>query len=127
MDWCCTDEDISGLTQCLMKAVQNREVQKLAPIPIIHYQDISIRPILFAPDRIVQRTNQIKFINGDELITFCWNCFRPENRRDSCETNYRAINNWGEQFERLVGYFKNHDRITQGTITDLYRHFGVIA
>lgn len=121
----CQDDDLNKLSKTFMSKIQVQEIQKPDPFPIIRYSDISIRPILFAPDRTVQRNNQIKFISGIELISFCWNCFRPEYRRVTCETNYRAINNWGEQFERLVGYFKNRDKNTAGVIDDLYDHFRV--
>jgi hypothetical protein len=35
------------------------------------------------------------------------------------------VNNWGEQFERPLGYFKNKDKTTPGNITELYQHFNV--
>ena len=108
-----------------MDAVQHTEVQHLGPIPRILYKDISIRPLIFAPDKTSQRKNQIKFINGPELINFCWKCFRPENRRETCETNYKSVNNWGEQFERLVGYFKDHNKQNAGNINELYVHFNI--
>ena len=119
----CQDEDLNNLATTFMATIQVNEIQKPDPFPIIKYSDISIRPILFAPDKTTQRNNQLKFISGTEMISFCWNCFRPENRRVTCETNYKAINNWGEQFERLVGYFKNRDKNSAGLITDFYDHF----
>jgi hypothetical protein len=119
------DSDVDKISVDLTVKIQNKNVQKPESFPEILHENYCLRPILFAPDRTNQRENQIKFINGNELITFCWNCFRPENRRESCETNYRAISNWGQSFEKLVGYFKNPDKDNSGNIRDLYNHFNI--
>lgn len=119
------DKDLDNLVISFMNEIQVKEIQKPSPFPIIRHSDVSIRPILFAPDKTLQKHNQLRFINGKELITFCWNCFRPENRRETCETDYQAMNNWGEQFERLVGYFKNLNIQSPGVIKDIYDHFKV--
>lgn len=119
-------DDLPTISQQLSQAVQNPPVQNAEPLfPVIEYDNLVLRPILFGPDKTNQRPNQRRFINGTTMINYCWACFRPENRRLDYETNYRALNNWGEQFEKMMGYFKNHDRATPGTIQEIYKHFGV--
>lgn len=103
--------------------VTPKEIQSSESFPVIKINKITLRPILFAPDRPQSRSNQIKYIHGSELIDYCWKCFRPENRRETCETEYKAVNNWGEQFERLVGFFK--DKNEPGDMTLLYRRFKI--
>lgn len=122
----CPDDKLDELIKDFMLTIQTKAVQKLEPFPKVRIDNISIRPILFAPDRLLQRDNQPHFINGSQMIDYCWNCFRPETRRETCETNYIAINNWGEQFERLVGYFKNYNLQSPGKITDIYNHFNIL-
>ena len=110
----------------LISKVQNPVIQNpVDPFPTIRRGYITLRPILFGLDRANQDKNQRRFINGKTLINYCWTCFRPENRRETCETEYRALNNWGEQFERLMGYFKNYDLKAPGTMEDVYNHFAI--
>lgn len=121
----CNDEDLGTMVTELMKHFQHSEDIKVSPFPIIKYKAYSIRPMMFGPDKTVQRDNQLRFINGKIMLDFCWACFRPETRRITCETDYQAISNWGEQFERLIGYFKNPDKTSVGTMADLYLHFKI--
>jgi hypothetical protein len=108
-----------------IEIVTPREIQSSKSFPVIPKNNFTIRPILFAPDRPQPRNNQIKYIQGEELINYCWKCFRPEYRRKTCETDYKAVNNWGEQFERLVGYFKDKDKKEPGNVAELYQHFEI--
>ncbi len=121
------DKDIEKINEELRTRIQTKEINSSEKFERIDYPRensfISIRPILFAPDRPNPRNNQVKFINGQQMIDFCWKCFRPENRRKPCETNYRSIDAWGEQFEDLVRYFKQKAKSEQGTINDLYKQF----
>jgi hypothetical protein len=121
------DKDIEKINEELRTRIQTKEINSSEKFERIDYPRensfISIRPILFAPDRPNPRDNQVKFINGQQMIDFCWKCFRPENRREYCETNYRSIDAWGEQFEDLVRYFKQKAKSEQGTIKDLYKQF----
>jgi hypothetical protein len=123
------DKHIDEINEELRLRIQTRERNSSEKFERIDYPSengiISIRPILFAPDRPEPRENQIKFINGQEMINFCWKCYRPANRRETCETNYWAINHWGEQFENLVRYFKQPNKTEQGTIQEMYEYFEV--
>lgn len=123
------DIDIDKVSKQLEASIQTKEINNSENYERINYEGnvglISIRPILFAPDRIQPRANQIKFVHGQELLNFIWECFRPENRREMCETNYWAINNWGRRFEDLVRYFKQPNKIEVGNMNELYTHFGI--
>ena len=119
------DERTIELVEEFQLAIQTKEKQKPEPFSIIRLDNITIRPILIAPDKYLPTRNQPNFIGGHKLVEFCWKCFRPDTVRESCSTDYKAVNNWGEQFERLVGYFKNIDLVAPGKIEDLYKHFNI--
>lgn len=119
-------EQIDDVVSAFQQVIQTKEVQKPEPFHVLKFENISIRPILFAPDKLNPTKTQPNFIGGQKIIDFCWNCFRPITIRQTCATDYKAINNWGEQFERLVGYFKNNDLANPGKIEDIYKHFNAI-
>ncbi len=123
------DKDIEKINEELRTKIQTKEINSSEKFERIDYSIgnsiISIRPILFAPDQPKPRHNQVKFINGQQMIDFCWECFRPESRRIPCETDYRSIDAWGEQFEDLVRYFKQKAKSERGTINDLYECFEI--
>ena len=119
------DEEIDGIVSSFQEVIQTKEIQKPDPFPILRIDNISIRPILFAPDKENPAKTQPNFIGGQKMIDFCWNCFRPDNIRQTCATDYRAVNNWGEQFERLLGYFKNSKLNNPGKIVDIYKYFNI--
>ena len=119
------EKEMKDIIDEFIQIITPREIQSSKAFPVISKNNITIRPILFAPDRPLPRINQIKYIHRSELINYCWECFRPENRRNTCETNYKAVNNWGEQFERLVGFFKDKDKLKPDNINELYEHFNI--
>lgn len=119
------EKDMENLIEKFIEIITPKEIQSSESFHVISINNITIRPILFAPDRPLPRRNQIKYIHGLELVNYCWECFRPGNRRGSCETNYKAVSNWGEQFERLLGFFKDTDRQKPDTIDELYKHFNI--
>lgn len=124
-DWIGCVEYDNDLIDKFTKIITPKEIQNSSSFDTLTKNNLSIRPILFAPDRKPPRNNQVRFIHGNEIINYCWNCFRPDNQRDECSTDYKAINNWGEQFEQLLGYFKNQDKKDSGDISDLYTHFKI--
>lgn len=121
------DNDISSISEALRIKIAPKQVNNSKKFERIDYKSelgiISIRPIIFAPDRKLPRVNQPKYINGQTIIDYCWKCFRPEQKRDTCETDYTWVNNWGEQFEPLVKYFKMTTKTTPRKIDELYNHF----
>jgi hypothetical protein len=124
-DWIgCIDYD-DDLINNFKELITPKKIQNSDEFMSIINNNTSIRPIVFAPDRPLPKNNQIRYIHGKELIDYCWNCLRPKEVRPNCSTNYIAINNWGEQFESLIGYFKNHDKKDAGSMKDLYEHFNL--
>lgn len=117
--------DIETIADKIIDAIQSTEIQNCEPFPHIYIDNYCFRPILFALDRIKPRDNQKNFISGNDMINFCWECFRPSVARETCSTNYTSISNWGGQFEKMVGYFKNHEKTEVGNMDDLYKHFNV--
>jgi hypothetical protein len=97
------DKDIEKINEELNLRVQTKEINSSEKFERIDYPyengTISIRPMLFAPDQPAPRINQVKFVSGQEMIDFCWECFIPENRRDPCETNYRSLDAWGSNLK----------------------------
>lgn len=85
---------------------------------------ISIRGVLFAPDRPTPKENQPRFIHGQEMVDFIWNCFCPSRPRANCATRY-DFDLWGI-YQPLVRYFKDrhHEGLSQGTMKDIYTQFG---
>jgi len=123
------DEDIEAINAQLELIIQTKLVNNSEHFERFDYQSnagiISIRPILFAPDRSEPRNNQVKFIHGQVMLDFIWACLRPESRRESCETDYWSISNWGRQFEMLVRYFKQPNKENVENIKSLYEYFEV--
>lgn len=121
--------DLKYLNEELSKAIQPREVNSSEKFERILHKSkmglISIRPIIFAPDRPLPRNNQLKYINGQVMMDYCWECFRPAVRRVSCETNYAPMSNWGEQFMELVKYFKDQNKKEAGSPAELYSYFNL--
>jgi len=86
---------------------------------------ITIRGLLFAPDRLIPGRNQPRYIHGQEMLDFIWTCFCPEMKRKSCDTRY-DLNLWSI-YQPIVSYFKDRERlgITQGTMQEMYNHFDI--
>ncbi|HMA65544.1 MAG TPA: hypothetical protein VKO63_10110, partial [Chitinispirillaceae bacterium] len=119
------EENLNDVIIAFMELIVPKEIQSSKTFSVLRYGNVTIRPILFAPDRPKPRYNQPKYIDGNELLNYSWQCFRPESRRESCATNYKAVSNWGEQFEKLVGFFKDSNREKPKSIDELYRYFNL--
>ena len=85
----------------------------------------SIRGVLFAPDEGMPEPNQPRFIPGEEILQFIWSCLCPDHERPFCDVRY-DFGLWGG-FQDIVKYFKDRkaNGMTQGSMQDLYNHFGV--
>jgi len=84
--------------------------------------NFSIRPIIFSIDRPKPKRNQARFIYGQLMLDFIWDCFRPEEVRQSCSIVY-DLNIWGHSMLPIIEYFKDSSRKSVGTINDFYKHF----
>ncbi|HIF5682068.1 TPA: hypothetical protein ACX3DT_003490 [Vibrio parahaemolyticus] len=85
---------------------------------LIPETNVQISILLFAPETNNQHNNQNYFITGNDIFTYIWSCFRPENTRESCSVRY-DFGAWGD-YENIVRYFKDRDREQPGSINDLY-------
>ncbi|WP_318450598.1 hypothetical protein [Photobacterium leiognathi] len=104
--------DIHGLFS--PKPINSDSVKRI----LIPESNVQISILLFAPETNNQRNNQNYFITGNDIFTYIWSCFRPENTRESCSVRY-DFSAWGD-YEDIVRYFKDRDRKRPGSINDLY-------
>lgn len=93
---------------------------------LTHFEDtafgqISIRSILFSPERITPH-NEPKFIHWTELNNFIWECLCPTpGSRDLCGTRY-DFDLWGIGLKEIVRAYKRRQKTGQKfqDIKDLY-------
>lgn len=83
----------------------------------------SIRPIVFCVDREHPNRNQQRFVYGQLMLDYIWECFRPKEARATCSTVY-DLNLWGYSMTPIIEYFKDTNRESVGNIRDFYNHFG---
>ena len=115
--------------QCdLQKILQPKQLSNSQKFNILEYTvdsiNYTIRPILFCPDRPKPKNNQSRYVYGEILLGYIWECLRPEIFRDTCSTIY-PTNMWGYDFTYLVEYFKSENKRTVGNMKDLYSHFKI--
>ncbi len=84
----------------------------------------SIRPIIFSLNKPQPQNNEERFINGQFILDFIWECLRPDIQRESCSGIYN-LNNWGHSLLPIILYFKNPKKLSIGDIDDFYNHFGI--
>ena len=107
----------------LTEEFRTKEVNKLADFPNLTIDNTySIRPMVFNLDDPQPRNTQKRFVYGDLMLKYIWDCFRPENERETCSTTY-PLNLWGHSLTTIVEYFKDKARTAPGTALDLYRYF----
>jgi len=117
----------------LQEAIRTEQVQTPEAFKGISIQDrpgiivpcLSIRGVLFAPDRGAPARNQLRFVYGQEMIDYIWACYCPAERRPESATRY-DFNLWGI-YHPIVRYFKDlrEDGKTSGTMQNLYDHFNL--
>ena len=82
-----------------------------------------LRFVPFAPEQSRPDAHARPYVFGDDMMTFVWRCFRPEQQRPMCDDHYN-YELWGPQFTSMVDYFKQPTRHTAGTVADLYQEYG---
>jgi len=120
-----TDDQVVSTAKELNSLVQpivNSQRQSLCSTKIIttSFGDLTVRPILFCPERI-NNNNTDKFINWTELNDFIWLCLCPFEKRETCGTRY-DFTSWGYGLSEIVKAYKNRQK-TQNkfqTIDELY-------
>lgn len=122
------DDEVASLVPRIQDVLRPDKIQKSQRYPTIAIPRINsrIRFALVAPDQKRKAKSNGPYIFGDDMISYIWHCFRPTVQRPLCGVRYNW-NLWGEQYIRLVKYFKDKNRAEPGDIEVLYAHFGVSA
>jgi len=123
-----TDEEISEFVPQIHDVLRPEEIQRSKTFPTINVPRINsrLRFLLVAPDQKRPTENQKPYIFGDDMISYIWGCFRPEVQRQHCDVRYNW-NLWGEQYIKLVKYFKDKKRAEPGDIEGVYNYFGLLV
>ena len=87
---------------------------------------VTIRPILFSFESQRNETDSKIWINGEDLISFIWDCLCPSKMRLDCSTSY-PIMAWGFEYSDIVKFFKDRHKkkLDRPTTMDLYSAFKV--
>lgn len=119
-----TDQEIQSLIPKIKGSLRPEKIQKSQKFPTLDIPRINsrLRFLLVAPDQKRGTNSQKPYIYGDDMISYIWDCFRPEIRRQRCDVIYDK-NLWGEQYIELVEYFKDKSLIAPGDIESIYAHF----
>ncbi len=123
-----TGEEISSLVPRIQDALRPEKIRQSRECPTFNIRSINsqLRFLLIAPDQKRGANGQKPYIYGDDMISYIWHCFRPEVERQNCGVRYNW-NLWGEQYTKLVKYFKDKNRIAPGDIENIYSYFGLSA
>lgn len=105
----------------LVQTIANSNRQKLLSTNFpTDYGYITIRPIIFSPERI-SSNNADKFINWVEVNDFIWQCLCPADSRKDCGTRY-DFTAWGYGLSKVVKAYKGRQKsqIKFVSIEELY-------
>jgi len=73
----------------------------------------------FCPSLPIWNGKGFKYVHGDEMINFIWECLNTKNIVDSCSRKYN-FQNWNN-YEEYIRFFKEAE--TKITIDDFEQHF----
>jgi hypothetical protein len=120
------DEEVESLIPKIVSCLEPSRVQRSTSFPkiVCPAENAQIRFLPVAPDQVRPSADSHPYVYGDDMFNFIWECFRPATHRASCDVRYNW-ELWGEQYTKLVRYFKDLQRTRVGTIADLYHHFCV--
>jgi hypothetical protein len=76
---------------------------------------------IFCPNLDKWNGSGYKYIHGEEIINFIWECLNNQKEIESCSRNYN-YENWDE-YEKYVRFFKNS--LTKPTIIDFEKEFNI--
>ena len=81
------EDEVDRVIQELQDVIATREVQVCMQFPSHCFpeKNLSIRGILFAPDRSTPRRNQPRYVTGNEMVEFIWRCLCPDHERPLCD------------------------------------------
>jgi hypothetical protein len=114
------DQEIEHLCECLPNLLKPEKVRKSRGFPTLALRDgqYQLRFVLFAAEQRRDKSPGFPYVFEDDLLSFVWTCFRPEQRRAQCDIRYN-YELWGPQFVDMVRYFKKSENSPQ-SIKELY-------
>ena len=121
-----TDNEISEYTPGICEILRPEKIRRSLNYPTIYTprNNSRLRFVLVVPDQKRNAKSREPYIYGDDMISYIWKCFRPEVQRQRCGVSYHW-DLWGEQYIKLVKYFKDAKRAEHGDIENIYAHFGL--
>jgi hypothetical protein len=123
-----TDKEIQSLTPNIQAVLCPDKIRNSQEYPTLDIPRINsrLRFLLVAPDQNRSVDSPKPYIYGNDMIQYIWNCFRPDVQRQSCGVRYNW-SLWGEQYIKLVRYFKDKKRTAPGDIDSIYAYFELPA
>lgn len=123
-----TNEEISILVPKIRDVLCPDRIRQSREYPTLDIlgTNYRLRFLLVAPDQKRGTNGHKPYIYGDDMISYIWKCFRPEVQRQSCGVRYNW-NLWGDQYIKLVKYFKDKNRKAPGDIDSIYAYFDLPA
>jgi hypothetical protein len=119
-----TAEEVATQTGDVLSILQPLPGEATAPT-VLCPRDARVRAILFSPEtRNDRKPDQAWFIPGPPMFKYVFECLHPNERRETCATNYGA-GQWGVGLAPLVAYFKDPARTVPGDFRDLIAHLGI--
>jgi hypothetical protein len=114
------EHEIENLCGQLPDLLEPERVRRTAGFPTIPLRDglCQLRLVLFAAEQQRNGSRPRPYVFEDDILTFVWTCFRPEQRRAQCDTHYN-YELWGPQFVEIVQYFKKAEKRPE-SIKELY-------
>lgn len=120
------EEQIAHLVPKLILQANNQSLMTDGKFSGIEHKNnfgaITIRPIIFSMATSKSTMDTQKWINGDEILLYIWECLCPELRRKTCSTRY-PFTLWGAEFTDIIMYLKaRHDIGEQvGSLNEMYK------
>ncbi len=119
------DENLDKVVDWLVAELKPKEVNELSDFPECVIGGLySVRPMIFNLDGSKPRDNQKRFVYGQLMLDYIWECFRPDNERMTCSTTY-PLNLWGPALLPIVEYFKDRNKTNPETVFELYDFFNL--
>ncbi|NOT77200.1 MAG: hypothetical protein HOP08_19930 [Cyclobacteriaceae bacterium] len=98
------------------------------PIDRFRFLDIDLKSgryrikfIIINVNAEMSKPGELKYLHGEEVLSYCWECLRLNEVVDTCSRRYN-YENWGNEYEGIVRYFKSREE-NHGTIKAFYDHF----
>lgn len=102
-----------------------KSIQSSKKFPFLIIDNLyTIRPMVFNLDDSAVREKKSRFVYGNLMMQYIYDCFCPKNERPTCSTLY-PFNLWGSTFFPIVEYFKGSNKTSPGTVKELYQHFNL--